>query len=226
MLRPSSTHRGRKKWAFIDLSRPSEPLTTLSLSKPEVLWRRPPWPGLDTRSRGRRSCVARITRTTSALLSSFGRAYLWSVAEHRVQIAWAREGSSFDYPEYSRDHQWRLSEQLISASAAPQFLGTDARADPEQAFVAALSSCHMLTFLAICSRKGIVIDQYEDEAVGHLEKNQRGKLVITRVQLRPKITFAGRAPSSEELDALHHRAHEECFLANSVQSQIEVTGRS
>lgn len=145
------------------------------------------------------------------------------MAEHRARIEWTREGASFAYPDYSRDHQWRLSEQLLSASAAPRFLGTASKADPEEAFVAALSSCHMLTFLAICSHKKITVDYYQDDAIGYLEKNEQGKLVITRVQLRPQVRFAQDcAPSPEELDALHQQSHEDCFLANSVNTRIEI----
>jgi organic hydroperoxide reductase OsmC/OhrA len=99
-----------------------------------------------------------------------------------------------------------------------------AHVDPEEAFVASLSSCHMLTFLAIACKQKFVLDSYEDEAVGHLEKNADGELAITRVELRPKITWGDdRKPSAEELDKIHHAAHESCFIANSVKTEVRVT---
>ena len=95
--------------------------------------------------------------------------------------------------------------------------------DPEESFVASLSSCHMLTFLAIACKQKFVLDSYEDEAVGHMEKNADGKLAITRVELRPKITWSGdRRPSAEELEKMHHSAHENCFIANSVKTDVTV----
>ena len=112
----------------------------------------------------------------------------------------------------------------MTATAAPAYFGNPAHVDPEEAFVASLSSCHMLTFLAIACKQKFVIDSYEDEAVGHLEKNADGKLAITRVELRPKITWGGdRKPSAEELDKMHHAAHENCFVANSVRTVVAVT---
>ena len=102
----------------------------------------------------------------------------------------------------------------MTATATPAYLGDPAHVDPEEAFVASLSSCHMLTFLAIACKQKFVLDSYEDEAVGHLEKDADGKLAITRVELRPKITWGDdRKPSAEELDKMHHAAHENCFIA-------------
>ena len=95
--------------------------------------------------------------------------------------------------------------------------------DPEEAFVAAISSCHMLTFLAVASRKRLVVDRYEDAAVGIMEKNQEGKLAVTRVELNPRVTFADPAAvAPDELERLHHLAHENCFIANSVRTEIDV----
>src|SRR4051812_4830139 len=111
----------------------------------------------------------------------------------------------------------------MPATAAPAFLGDPKHTDPEEAFVASLSSCHMLTFLAIACKQKFVLDSYEDEAVGHMEKNAHGKMAITRVELHPKITWSGdRTPSAEELDKLHHAAHENCFIANSVTTEVTV----
>ena len=112
------------------------------------------------------------------------------MAEHRATIEWQRGDRDFSYAAYSRDHTWQFGEIRVDASAAPAFRGTPGRVDPEEAFVAALSSCHMLTFLALASRDGIVVDAYEDDAVGYLERNGDGRLAITRVVLRPRATFA------------------------------------
>jgi len=111
----------------------------------------------------------------------------------------------------------------MQASAAPAYLGNPKNVNPEEAFVASLSSCHMLTFLAIACKQKFVLDEYTDEAIGHMEKNAEGKLAITRVTLQPKIKFSGdKQPSAEELDKMHHAAHEDCFIANSVKTEITV----
>jgi organic hydroperoxide reductase OsmC/OhrA len=113
---------------------------------------------------------------------------------------------------------------MVTATAAPAYLGDPAHVNPEEAFVASLSSCHMLTFLAIACKQKFVLDSYEDEAVGHLEKDADGKLAITRVELRPRITWDDdRKPSADELDKMHHAAHENCFIANSVKTEVRVT---
>jgi organic hydroperoxide reductase OsmC/OhrA len=94
--------------------------------------------------------------------------------------------------------------------------------DPEEAFVASLSACHMLTFLALCTKERLVVESYEDDAVGDLEKDAGGKMAVTRITLRPKIVFSGGDPSQETLDKLHHDAHEMCFIASSVKTEITV----
>ena len=146
------------------------------------------------------------------------------MSEHTATIKWARNGVDFDYKNYSRDHVWRFDNGVeVPASAAPQYLGNPQHVDPESAFVAALSSCHMLTFLALASNKGFVVDSYEDHAVGHLEKNAGGKLAITRVELHPRIIYSGaKTPTQADLDWLHDKAHRECFIANSVTTEVTV----
>jgi organic hydroperoxide reductase OsmC/OhrA len=145
------------------------------------------------------------------------------MSEHRVRVAWERGGIDFGYESYPRDHEWSFEGGVrVPASAAPAFRGNASRVDPEAAFAAALSSCHMLTFLALASRKRLVVDRYEDDAVGFLEKNEAGKLAMTRVVLRPRIAFAGAAPGPEVLANLHERAHRECFIANSVLTRVEI----
>ena len=111
----------------------------------------------------------------------------------------------------------------MTATAAPAYLGNPANTDPEEAFVASLSSCHMLTFLAIACKQKFILDSYEDEAVGHMEKNAEGKLAITRVELHPKLKWSGvKTPTAEELEKLHHAAHDNCFIANSVKTEVKV----
>jgi len=151
--------------------------------------------------------------------------YLKKMSEHKVTLRWERGGTEFSYQKYPRDHTWSFEGgHRMVASAAPAFLGNPAHVDPEEAFVASLSSCHMLTFLAIACKQKFVLDSYEDEAVGHLEKTADGKLAITRVELRPQIMWGGdRKPTVEELDKMHHAAHENCFIANSVKTEVNVT---
>ena len=143
--------------------------------------------------------------------------------EHRATIAWRRTSAGYTYDSYNRDHEVRISNLTVPASAAPEFKGTAERMNPEEAFVAALSSCHMLTFLAIAARKKLSLDSYDDEAVGTLEKNADGKLAMTRAILRPRIVWSpGVAVSPAEQEALHHAAHENCFIALSVKTDVTV----
>ena len=150
-----------------------------------------------------------------------------NMSEHKVTLKWERGGAEFSYQKYPRDHTWSFDGgHTMAATAAPAYLGNPANVDPEEAFVASLASCHMLTFLSIACKQKFVLDLYEDEAVGHMEKNADGKLAITRVELRPKITWSGnRRPSTEELDKMHHAAHENCFIANSVKTNVTVAER-
>jgi len=145
------------------------------------------------------------------------------MSEHVVDLSWARGEHEFTYQTYSRDHEWRFDGGVtVAGSANPAYLGSEDRVDPEEAFVAALSSCHLLTFLAIAAKKRLVVDAYDDHAVGLMEKNEDGRLAITKVILRPKIAFAGDAPDAETLERMHHRAHQESFIANSVRTEITV----
>ena len=146
------------------------------------------------------------------------------MSEHRASLRWRRGEAAFTYETYTRDHVWRFPGGVeVPASSAPEFRGNAALVDPEAALVAALSSCHMLTFLAIAARKRIVVESYDDDAVGVLEKNADGKLAVTRVVLRPKVVFGeGASVSKEDLERLHHRSHEECFIANSVKTDVTV----
>jgi len=146
------------------------------------------------------------------------------MSEHRATISWSRGTSDFTYDAYSRDHSWTFEGGIeVAASAAPDFLGTPELVDPEEAFVASVASCHMLTFLAIAARKRLTVEEYRDHAVGTLEKNSEGKLAITRVVLKPRVSFGGSGVSSEgDLERIHELAHENCFIANSVRASIVV----
>ncbi len=145
------------------------------------------------------------------------------MSEHRVRVDWQRGDAEFSYEGYPRSHSWSFEGGIdVPASAAPDYLGDASRVDPEEAFVASLSSCHMLTFLALAARKRLVVDRYRDDAVGFMEKNEEGRLAVTRVELRPRIEFAGEPPSDDVLARLHEQAHEHCFIANSVRTRVSV----
>jgi len=145
------------------------------------------------------------------------------MSEHKATVRWSRGGKDFTYKTYSRDHVWSVNGNDVPASATTAYFGNPSRVDPEAALVAALSSCHMLTFLALAANKGFVVESYEDSAVGHLEKNAQGKPAITRVELHPRIAYGGtKQPTAEDLDWLHDKAHRECFIANSVTTEVKV----
>ncbi|TCC43845.1 OsmC family peroxiredoxin [Kribbella capetownensis] len=147
------------------------------------------------------------------------------MSEHVVDVSWSRGGHEFTYDSYNRDHEWRFDGGVtVPGSANPQYLGNPGPVDPEEAFVAALSSCHMLTFLAIAARKRLVVDAYDDHAVGVMAKNEAGRIAITQVTLNPKIVWGGPEPDAEALERIHHRAHLECFIANSVTTEVVVAG--
>ena len=148
------------------------------------------------------------------------------MSEHKARLVWKLETDSFAYADYNREHDWIFENgQQLRAAAAPTFLGSADCVDPEEAFVAALSSCHMLTFLAICANKNLVVTSYQDDPVGHLEKDEKGRLIIKRVVLHPTITFrTGQEPDEKQLKRLHGQSHRQCFLANSVITEITVAG--
>jgi len=144
---------------------------------------------------------------------------------HRAAVRWTRTSEDFSYDTYNRAHDVTFKDGAIvlAGSSAPAFKGDADRVDPEEAFVASLSSCHMLTFLAICARKRLVVDSYEDEADGHLEKGSNGKLWMAHVTLRPRVRFAsGTSVDQPTLADIHHKSHEECFIANSVKTEVAV----
>lgn len=146
------------------------------------------------------------------------------MSEHQATISWRRETADFAYDTYSRGHRWSFpGGQALKASAAPDFLGDAACVNPEEGFAAAIASCHMLTFLAIAAKKRYTVDSYEDAAVAILDKNADGAMAVTRVELRPKIAFSGeRQPTSEDIAGIHEKAHQHCFIANSVKCEVVV----
>ena len=145
------------------------------------------------------------------------------VSRHVATINWQRQSDGFNYQDYNRDHSWTFAGGTrVNASAAPEFLGTAENVDPEEAFVASVSACHMLTFLAICAGKKIIVNSYTDKAVGYLEKNNVGRPAVTRIELSPRIRFEAQPPEDKVVQEIHHTAHEQCFIANSIHTKVTV----
>jgi len=152
------------------------------------------------------------------------------MSEHRATIDWRRGDAAFSYETYSRNHVLRFEGDIaVPARAAPANIPATAAGapgvDPEQAFVASLSSCHMLWFLHFACRAGHVVERYVDEASGVLGKTADGRMAMTRVRLNPVVAFSGEAPGPGAHAALHEKAHEHCFIANSVTTEIVLTPR-
>jgi len=142
------------------------------------------------------------------------------MTEHHITLTWEKGETPFTYEAYTRNHTiaFKNGQDVLAASASPTYRGDADKADPEDMLVAALSSCHMLSFLAIAAKKKLTVTSYQDDAVGFLE-NDGGKLWITRVILRPKVAIDTDA---ETLSHIHHLAHEACFIANSVKTNVTV----
>jgi organic hydroperoxide reductase OsmC/OhrA len=146
------------------------------------------------------------------------------VSEHTVEVDWRRDGAAFG-ADYDRTHVWRFDGGVeVPASSAPELFGDPDRVDPEEAFVAAISSCHMLWFLFLAAEAGLVVDRYLDVAVATMARDDRGLTCITTVDLRPTIDWAGTTPDAAQVDELHAASHRRCFIANSVRSAITVHG--
>ena len=146
------------------------------------------------------------------------------MSEHTARLSWSRRGHDFTYETYSRDHMLEFENgQRSLASSAPGFVGNPEALNPETLLVGSLSSCHMLTFLAVAAKRGYVVDAYEDAASGLLDKNAEGKMAITRITLRPKVQFSGtKQPDAAELAKLHERAHANCFIGSSIRAEVVV----
>lgn len=157
------------------------------------------------------------------------------MSSYHATVIWQRHDQVFTDNKYSRAHEWlfqgqdkKYSTQVAASSShhvVPLPYSVEENVDPEEAFVASLSSCHMLFFLSLAAKERWLIDHYEDQAVGILGKNAQGKMAMTEVTLMPKVTFAGTQPTRDSQEELHHQAHELCFIANSVLTNISVTIR-
>jgi organic hydroperoxide reductase OsmC/OhrA len=152
------------------------------------------------------------------------------MSEHKATICWKRTSDEFLKGKYSREHTWTFDGgATVPASPSPANVplpySNPAHVDPEEAFVASISSCHMLTFLFVAYRQGFQVDSYEDEAIGHMTKNEKGVPWVSSVTLNPKIAYSGaKQPAPADVQHLHHLAHEQCFIANSVKTEITVAG--
>lgn len=151
------------------------------------------------------------------------------MSEHRATIEWAAAVSPDDFRKgrYSRAHRWTFDGGLtVEGSSSPSVVplpwSNPANVDPEEAYVASISSCHMLTFLFVAAKAGFTITAYRDEAVGVMARTAQGVVWVSRVTLAPRITYGDREPTADELAHLHHAAHEGCFIANSVKTEIVV----
>jgi organic hydroperoxide reductase OsmC/OhrA len=147
--------------------------------------------------------------------------------EHTATIEWTRGDAAFLDQKYSRAHRWRFDGgAVIAGSSSPHVVplphSDPAAVDPEEAFVASLAACHMLWFLSIAAKRGFVVDGYVDDAIGTMARVAKGRLAITEVVLRPRVRFEGAAPDGATFEAMHHAAHDACFIANSVKSEVRV----
>ncbi len=147
---------------------------------------------------------------------------------YEATVSWKKGDQDFSGNSYSRAHTWRFDggAQVAASSSplsVPEPMSVAANVDPEEALIAATSSCHMLFFLSFAAKRGFVVDDYVDHASGVMEKNDAGKIAITRITLRPAIAFSGeRRPTPAELAELHRRSHEECYIANSIRAEVVV----
>jgi len=149
-----------------------------------------------------------------------------NMGEYTAVIQWKLADATFTDNRYSRQHLWRFDGGIeVPASSSPHVvpppMSVVAAVDPEEAFVASLSSCHMLWFLSIAAKRGFVVESYRDEAIGVMARNSTGRMAMTLVTLRPAAEFGGeKLPTADDVVALHHEAHKQCFIANSVQTEV------
>lgn len=149
------------------------------------------------------------------------------MSDHRITLNWQRSDAAFERGNYPKDHQVRyLGGQTLAVSSAVAFGGNAALADPEQMLLSALSSCHLLTFLAVAANRGFIVDSYADDAECELAKNAEGVMAVTVATLRPSVRFSGdKQPTAEEFDKLHERAHKGCFIGQSVKTEVRIEAR-
>ena len=153
------------------------------------------------------------------------------MSEHLATVEWSRDGQAFSDNLYARAHDWRFDGGAVvrgssAPSSVPVPMSDPAAVDPEEALVAAVSSCHMLFFLGYAAKLGFVVDRYRDDAMGILGRDERGKMSITAITLRPEAAFSGDVqPDAAAIGDLHHRAHEACYIANSIRAPVTVEPR-
>lgn len=149
------------------------------------------------------------------------------MADFSIQVNWRRSTPDFDPKTFDRSHLWRLAGgQTVQGSAAPDYSGNPDMSNPEEALLASLSSCHMLTFLTIAALRKLVVDRYEDEPTAELGKNAKGKTMVARLTLRPWVVFGSDAPpDADTVRELHRKAKENCFIGNSLLSEMAVEPR-
>ncbi|WP_427790394.1 OsmC family protein [Brevundimonas diminuta] len=153
------------------------------------------------------------------------------MSQHVAVVEWSRGDQPFSDNKYSRGHDWRFDGGAVvrgssAPSGVPEPMSDPAAVDPEEALVAALSSCHMLFFLAYARKDGFIVDSYRDEAEGLMSKDERGKVSITEIILRPAITWSGdKLPDAAAIADLHHRAHDICYIANSIRAEVKIEPR-
>ncbi|MCA0200918.1 MAG: OsmC family protein [Proteobacteria bacterium] len=154
------------------------------------------------------------------------------MSEHKAIVEWAKPSPEFLKGRYSREHTWSFDGGArVLASASPSVvpvpLSNPAGVDPEEGFIASLSSCHMLTFLDLARRKGFAVEHYRDEAVGHMAKNAEGAMWVSEVILNPQITYTGdKRPTPAEEEELHYATHKVCFISNSVKTDVKVASHT
>ncbi len=145
------------------------------------------------------------------------------MSKHNVKLSWSNAANPVANDTYTRNHQLTLNPgPQLMASSAVEYKGDPECADPEQLLIGALTSCHMLTFLAIAELKGFTVASYDDDAVGYLEKGESGRPEVTHIELQPAITFTGKAPDEDALKRLHSSAHKNCFIANSLKTKVTI----
>ncbi|NKB34107.1 MAG: OsmC family peroxiredoxin [Pseudomonadales bacterium] len=151
------------------------------------------------------------------------------MSNYKATVQWYRNGEDFLNNKYSRGHEWAFDGgTVVAASASPHIVplpwSIEANVDPEEGYIASISSCHMLFFLSIAANRGFQIDSYVDESIGEMSKNEAGKWMVSKVTLKPQVDYSGeKQPDSDTASAMHHEAHQECFIANSIRTEVVVS---
>ena len=139
------------------------------------------------------------------------------MSQHHAYVQW-QSTEPFSHTGYNKDHTAQISGQSLNLASA----NTQGFIDPEQALAASLASCHMLTFLAVCAKKRLTVSRYEDACVAEVKQNAEGKFYVDNIQLNPVVTFEGDDQTTEQLEHIHHKAHQHCFISNSLTSRVDI----